>query len=183
VTRLILVRHGDAAAGWSEHADPGLSDLGHAQAREMAATLAPLGPLPVWVSPMRRCRETAAPLAEQWGVDVVVEPRVGEIEAPDHDVATRGPWLHDVLGKTWPELPAAQQAWRDGVLASLLGLAQPCVVVTHFVAINAAIGAATADDRVVCHRVGNCSTITFDTNGTSLTLVSLSAEPDATEVL
>lgn len=183
MNRVILVRHGDAAAGWSEHADPGLSDLGQAQARDMALSLARLGPLPVWVSPMRRCRETAAPLVEQWGLAAIVEPRVGEIEAPDHDVTTRGPWLHDVLGKTWPELPAAQQAWRNDVIACLLGLDGPCVVVTHFVAINAAIGAATADERVVCHRVGNCSTTTLETDGTSLTLVSLSAEPDATEVL
>ena len=183
MNRVILVRHGDAAAGWSEHADPGLSERGQVQARHLAMSLVPLGPLPVFVSPMRRCRETAAPLVEQWGVVPVIEPRVGEIQAPDHDVATRGPWLNDVLGKTWPELPAAQQQWRNDVIACLLALDEHCVVVTHFVAINAAIGAATVDDRVVCHRVGNCSTTMLETDGTALMLVALSAEPDATEVL
>jgi len=182
VNRVVLVRHGDAAAHWSEHADPGLSELGQAQARHLAVSLAPLGPLPVFTSPMRRCRETAAPLAESWGVTAIVEPRVSEIEAPGHDVATRGPWLSEVLSKTWPELPAAQQAWRDGVVECLLALDKPCVVVTHFVAINAAIGAAMVDDRVVCHRVGNCTTTMLETDGTSLMVVALPAEPDATEV-
>jgi broad specificity phosphatase PhoE len=178
-----MVRHGDAAAGWGDDLDPGLSPLGQAQARHVAESLKPLGPLPIITSPLRRCRETAVPLAELWNVVPVVEPDVGEIKAPDHDLATRGPWLTSVLGRTWPELPDAQQAWRAAVLNALLSLTEDCVVVTHFVAINVAIGAATVDDRVVCHRVGNCSSTMLETDGNALMLVAAPAEPDATEVL
>ena len=95
----------------------------------------------------------------------------------------RGPWLQSVLGSSWPELPAAQQEWRDAVLARLLSLTEDCVVVTHFVAINVAIGAARLDDSVVCHRVGNCSTTTLETDGNTLTLVGLAGEADRTRVL
>ena len=48
----------------------------------MAEVLAPLGPLPVVVSPLRRTRETAAPLLARWSVEPVVEPAVGELTAP-----------------------------------------------------------------------------------------------------
>jgi broad specificity phosphatase PhoE len=181
VNRLILVRHGDAAAGWGDELDPGLSVLGQAQARHLAESLKPLGPLPIVSSPLRRCRETALPIAGQWNVTPAIEPDVGEIKAPDHDLATRGPWLASVLGSSWPEMPAAQQAWRAGVLACLLSLTGDCVVVTHFVAINVAIGAATVDDRVVCRRVANCSTTMLESDGHSLMLVAAPAEAE-TEV-
>jgi broad specificity phosphatase PhoE len=133
---------------------------------------------------MLRCRETAAPIADRWRVTPVVEPDIGEIQSPgDHDLATRSAWLDVVLHQTWPELPAEQQAWREALLARLVSLTEDCVVVTHFVAINAAIGAATHDDRVVCRHVDNCSTTTFDTDGRTLTLVDVSGEAERTQVL
>lgn len=179
----MLIRHGDAAAGWGADLDPGLSELGQAQARHVALSLQPLGPLPVLTSPLRRCRETAMPLVEQWGVTPVVEPRVGEIEAPDHDLSTRGAWLAEILPQQWTDVAPELRAWRDHVLACLLSLTEDCVVVTHFVAINVAIGAATADGRIVCHRVGNCSTTMLESDGHSLMLVAAPAEPEKTEVL
>ena len=183
MNRLLLVRHGEAAAGWGADLDPGLSERGHAQARHVALSLQPLGPLPIVSSPLRRCRETAAPIADQWQAPPAIEPAVGEIQAPDHDLATRGPWLASVLESSWPDMPSPQQAWREGVLACLLSLTDDCVVVTHFVAINVAIGAATVDDRVVCQRVDNCSTTMLESDGRSLMLVAAPAEPESTEVL
>ena len=64
--RLILVRHGRAAAGWGADLDPGLDELGRTQAENVAKVLAPQGPLPIVTSPLRRCQETAAPLAALW---------------------------------------------------------------------------------------------------------------------
>ncbi|MEY2431010.1 MAG: hypothetical protein QOC92_735 [Acidimicrobiaceae bacterium] len=181
--KLVLVRHGEAAAGWGDALDPGLSELGRRQAQQVADRLAPLGPLPITTSPMLRCIETAAPLAERWGVASTPDDRISEIQAPDHDPATRGPWLDEVLHKRWTELPADQRAWREAVLAFLLSLEHDCVVFTHFVAINAAIGAATADGRVVCRRVANCSTTVLDSDGASLMLLEAPVEREQTEVL
>ena len=181
--RIVLVRHGEAAAGWGDDADPGLSDTGRQQARDVAHRLVARGPIPILTSPLLRCRETAAPLAEKWGVTATVTAGVGEIQAPDHDVSTRGPWLREVLGRRWVELPPAQQQWRDDVLATLLAQTEDCVVFTHFVAINVAIGAATADGRVVCRRIDNCSTTVLDSDGASLMLLESPAEAAQTEVL
>ena len=181
--KLVLVRHGEAAAGWTDDADPGLSELGQHQARDVADRLVALGPLPILTSPLLRCRETAAPLAEKWGVTPVVTDRVGEIQAPDHDVATRGPWLREVMSQRWIDLTPAQQQWRADVLSCLLEQPTDCVIFTHFVAINVALGSATADGRVVCRTVANCSTTTLESDGESLVLVEPPAEVSRTEVL
>jgi len=181
--KLILVRHGEAAAGWTDDADPGLSELGQQQARDVAERLVALCPIPILTSPLLRCRETASPLADKWGVTPVVTDRVGEIQAPDHDVATRGPWLRDVMTKRWVDLPPAQQQWRADVLACLVEQPADCVIFTHFVAINAALGSAVADGRVVCRTVANCSTTVLESDGESLTLVEAPAEVPQTQVL
>jgi hypothetical protein len=57
------------------------------------------------------------------------------------------------------------------------------VIFTHFVAINVALGSASADGRVVCRTVANCSTTVLDSDGEFLTLVELPAEVSKTEVL
>src|SRR5204863_69523 len=80
-----LVRHGKAAASFSEARDPGLDEAGAAQAEAMAERLAPLGPLPIISSPLRRTRETAMPLERRWRFTARVEPAVGEIPSPSDD--------------------------------------------------------------------------------------------------
>ena len=52
--------------------------------------------------------------------------------------------------------------FRDGVGGRLLALDADTVVFSHFVAINAAIGAATGDDRVVIRSLDNCSVTVID---------------------
>ena len=64
---ITLVRHGKAAAGW-EDKDPPLDDTGRAQAEAMALAMGD-EPRPLFVSPLRRTRETAAALERLWGID------------------------------------------------------------------------------------------------------------------
>ena len=45
--RITMVRHGQAAAGFSDDLDPGLSELGRAQAEAAADALAAIGPQPM----------------------------------------------------------------------------------------------------------------------------------------
>jgi broad specificity phosphatase PhoE len=163
VSRLLLVRHGRAATGWDADFDPGLDEVGRRQAETMAGGLAGLGPLPVVVSPRRRTLETAAPLARVWGVEPFVEPRVGEIATPDGlGLADRGTWLRDLMGRRWPELDRDLQVWRQTVIDALWALDADTVVVTHFVAINVAVGWATADDTVVIVSPDHCSITRLD---------------------
>lgn len=64
MSRLLLVRHGQASAGSRDY--DRLSELGWRQARELGCYWARLGLVPdrVWVGPCRRQRETAEGVAE-----------------------------------------------------------------------------------------------------------------------
>jgi broad specificity phosphatase PhoE len=157
---ITLVRHGKAAAGW-EDADPPLDATGQAQAEAMAAAMGST-PRPLYVSPLLRTRETAGALERAWDMAAIVDPRVGEVQAPMDGLDERMGWLRGFLGGTYEAAGAHYCAWRDSVLDALRALPDGAVVVTHFVAINAAIGKAWQDDRVTCQPVDNCSMTTIE---------------------
>lgn len=183
MSRLVLVRHGRAAAGWDADPDPGLDDVGRAEAEAVADALASIGPLPIVVSPLRRTLETAAPLEARWGVQARVEPRVGEIASPEAmSLQERGAWLRQAMAGTWADLGPAYEAWRDDVVDCVRSLPEDTVVVSHFIAMNAVVGRATGDDRVVCFVPRNCCRTIVDSDGTSLTVVDLGEEADQTVV-
>ena len=177
---VVLVRHGEASAGWSGEADPGLSELGRSQAAAVAEDLVALRPGALVVSPLRRTRETALPVAERLGLEPVVEPLVGEVVAPPgrDSLEQRGPWLRAFMAGSWQQAEPSLHGWREGVLSALRGLADRAVVVTHFVAINVAVGAALGDDRVGSFRPGHCSRTTLRVLPSGLEVVSLGAEAD-----
>jgi broad specificity phosphatase PhoE len=186
VSRLYLVRHGRAAAGWTENADPDLDQLGRAQAVTVATELAAFGPMAILTSPLRRARSTAAAFERIWNVGAVVDARVGEIPSPpgaDGALQRRGPWLGGVMTSRWDDAKLGEtlQAWRRQVVEALIGADQDTVVTSHFVAINAAVGYATDDPRVTCFRPDNCSCTVLDVEDGRLKLVERGREA-ATEV-
>ena len=180
VSRLILVRHGRAAGGWDDDLDPGLDELGRAQAEAMADLVAPRGPLPILVSPMRRCRETAQPLERRWQATATVDAEVGEIPSPPSvAMEQRTAWLRNAMAGTWADVGADYSAWRDSVVARLRAIDEDTVVVSHFVAINAAIGAALGTDQIVIAALDNCSQTVIDVVDGRLVLVEQGFEaPD-----
>lgn len=180
--RLYLVRHGKPAGTFSETADAGLDPAGAAQAEDVAGRLAPLGPLALLTSPLRRTRETAAPLERRWGRAAPVEPRVAEIPSPSLGLAERGTWLRGVMAGRWSEQAPALRAWRDDVVRALAGCAEATVIFTHYVALNVAVGHATGDDRVTCFAPGHCSVTILEVDGATLRLIEKGAEA-ATQVL
>ncbi|MBM3489763.1 MAG: histidine phosphatase family protein [Alphaproteobacteria bacterium] len=180
VARVYLVRHGKAAATFAEATDPGLDDRGREQAIDLTKRLAPLGPLPVLVSPLRRTRETALPLCQRWEIDPVVERRVAEIPSRDNDLQARTLWLRGIMGQRWGEVEVWLQPWRQGVIDCLVALPRDTVVVSHFIAINVAVGAATGDDRVVGFRPDNCSCTILQADGSHLTLLERGREGQTT---
>lgn len=162
MARVIFVRHGRASAGW-EHVDPGLDDLGHEQAAAMADLLAPLGPLPIVTSPLRRTQETAAHLARRWNTTPVIDAAVAELPSPDgYGLDQRVAWLREAMQGTWSQLPDDFRAWRDSVVERARRFDTDTVVVSHFVAINAVIGAALDDDRMVIASLDNASCTAVD---------------------
>jgi broad specificity phosphatase PhoE len=168
-----MVRHGKAAAGFDGHLDPGLDDVGRSQALATATELAPLGPLPVYSSPLARARETAAPLAERWHADIVIEPRVAEIPSPTEVLAERAAWLHQAMQGRWRDLNEELKAWRGELVACLEALTEDSVVFCHFIAINVAVGAAQDDDRVVVFPPDNGSVTVLSNDAGTLRLVEL----------
>ena len=179
MTRLYLVRHGRASAGWDTDPDPGLDEIGARQASAVAARLAPLGPLPILTSPLLRCRETAASLASVWNGLVRVEPTVAEIPSPDGiAMADRIDWLRKAMGGMWADLGGRYVDFRDQVVTTLCGIETDSVVFSHFVAINAAIGMAIGDDRLVVRSLDNCSVTVIDVLEGALQLVESGHEAD-----
>jgi broad specificity phosphatase PhoE len=182
VVRLYLVRHGKAAASFSEAANPGLDATGIAQAEAMAERVAPLGPLPIITSPLKRTRETAMPLERRWRFTARIEPAFGEIPSPMDDPAVRGEWLRGVMAGTWSGQPVALKIWRQHIVEGLVALQGTTVVVTHFVAINVAVGYAEGDDRVVVFAPDNCSVTVLDVDDGVLRVARRGVER-ATQVL
>ena len=179
MTRAYLVRHGRAAAGWDTDPDPGLDELGREQALAVARRLASVGPLDVVSSPLLRCRQTAFPLAAAWGSEVRVEPDVAEIPSPEGvPMAERVDWLRRSMAGTWAELGPRYTEFRDGVVAAIVSLPADTVVYSHFVAINAVIGVALGDDRLVSTSLDNCSVTVVDVVDGVLRLVETGHEAD-----
>ncbi|MGE0880584.1 MAG: histidine phosphatase family protein [Acidimicrobiia bacterium] len=79
---LVLIRHALPVRRELEGgaADPELSDVGHLQASLVAAHLGEEAIDALYVSPLRRARETAAPIAETIGLDAVVVDGVAEFD-------------------------------------------------------------------------------------------------------
>lgn len=178
MARLFLIRHGEAAAGWGAELDPGLSERGRAQAAALLERFP--APLPLVVSPMRRTRETAAPLERAWGYPGRIEPVISEVPSPVREFAERRAWLDRLMAGRWAEAPQLA-GWRESLLRFLRGAAEDAVLVTHFIAINAAVGAALGEDRVACFRPDHCSVTELEADGRSLRLTKLGREA-ATEV-
>ncbi len=181
--RIYMVRHGRAAAGFGEDMDPGLDDLGRSQAAAVAENLKSLGPLPILSSPLKRCRETSAPLAALWSKTPVIEPRVAEIPSPPGmSLEERVVWLRKHMGGHWTGSAPDLETWRDACVGAVLALTEDAVVFSHYVAINVLMGAAMGDDRVVVFSPDNCSVTVFDNGGGKLRLLEKGGEASLTRV-
>ena len=180
-----MIRHGKPKSGWGdEHADPdpGLDQTGREQAEAACALLLalPEPPTLILTSPLRRCRETAEPLARALGIEAIVEPRVAEIPTPKSIPALeRGDWLRSAFAGEWAGIEGDIDylAWRDGV-AEAVAAHPGAAIFSHFVAINAAASAALGKPEVMAFRPDNASITAFETDGLRLTLVAQGREAE-----
>ena len=178
---IFLIRHGEAAASWGDHPDPGLSDLGRAQAQAASEALVRLGAAGAVTSPMQRCRETAAPFEMRAGLSARVMPEVSEIATPE-SVPDRVSWLRELMTGTWDKGGEDLVRWRQEMTKSVHALPDGVAVFTHFVAINALVGALEGDDRVTLFRPGHCSITRLERRGGVLRVAEYGSE-SATRVL
>ena len=153
---IMLVRHGEAAASWGAHKDPGLSETGHQQAAAVAEELSYFNHEQIITSPMRRCRETADHFSQLCGKPVKVDHAVTEIPTPA-GLEDRSSWLKGLMSGTWETAPELLLNWRHELIKKLASMPEDCVVFSHFVAINAIVGALEKSDKVMLFRPDHCS--------------------------
>ena len=98
MTELLLLRH---ALPLSGHADPGLSDVGLAQANRVAQWLTGSRIDAIVTSPLRRARETAAPIEATLALtaEVINDLREWELDDPNQ--------VYDALEDMAPDDPRA----------------------------------------------------------------------------
>ena len=168
MNRIYMVRHGRAAAGFAQSIDPGLDELGLVQAESVAGQLRSLGPMALVTSPLARAVQTAMPLARMWQREPKIEPCVGEIPSPPGmRLEDRTDWLRTLMHASWSGSGIELLSWREALIAALLARTGDTVIFSHFVAINAAMGAAMGDDRIGLFSPDNCSVTVFQvTDGT-----------------
>jgi 2,3-bisphosphoglycerate-dependent phosphoglycerate mutase len=133
----VLVRHGASAAAvpgepfesLEGQSDPPLAPEGERQAKAVARRLASETFAGLFVTPLRRTQQTAAPLAEAIGVEPVVVPELREVMLGEWEggelrirAANRDPLFFEVMeAERWDAIPGAEPAeeFAERVLAGL----------------------------------------------------------------
>jgi broad specificity phosphatase PhoE len=176
--RLYLIRHGEPTGSWgtSPDPDPGLSELGHQQAKVAGDRLRLLTPKQIVTSPLRRASETSLPLAQALDMKPSIAHAVAEIPSPENmSVANRGDWLRAIMQREWNAVEPGLRKWRQAAIDYLLSLDTDTAVFSHYVLINVAVGAAIGDDRVHCFAPAHASITVLESKGNVLSLVELGA--------
>jgi broad specificity phosphatase PhoE len=189
MTHLYMIRHGRPAAAWGGgDDDPGLDPEGVRQAQEAAQTLISMPPderpISVVSSPLRRCIETARPLAVALGTEVEIVTEVGEIPTPAALApGERGAWLRTSLLGRWPDIRGDldYDLWRRTVFDAIRQ--RPgAAIFSHFVAINAVLSVLEGRDQVIAFRPDHTSITVLDAREGDVRLVARGREA-ATSVL
>jgi serine/threonine-protein phosphatase PGAM5 len=130
VSRLFLVRHGEAAG---EDGDPGLSPAGVEQARRLGERLRDQAVVEVRHGPRRRAAETAAVLGAACAVPVVGDDGLEDrtpVPGPGQESV-----YPDWLGSFFAAVPAAERdeggARLTAAVRTCLADDRPVVLVTH----------------------------------------------------
>jgi probable phosphoglycerate mutase len=126
--RLLLLRHGEttpmrdgvAVPLLEGQSNPDLDPVGVDEARRAADRLAAEDVAAIYVTPLVRTHQTAAPLAERLGLELVVEPRLIEVHLGEWEggeyrrrVAEKDPIaLRIVEEQRWDVIPGAEPMER-----------------------------------------------------------------------
>lgn len=152
---LLIIRHAlpQRVEVVGRAADPPLSETGVRQAEALAAWLAPEGIDAIYTSPMNRARETAAPIGEVTGLDVVVEDGVSEYDkdseayVPIEELKAEGDprWTEMLAGGYFSEEGIDPAEFQAGVVDAMERIitdnaSRTAAVVCHGGVMNAYVG-------------------------------------------
>jgi broad specificity phosphatase PhoE len=111
---LLLIRHGETAlnaeARFRGRANIDLNDRGRQQAEALARGLPRSFPIDrIYSSPLKRCLQTARPLAAALGLTVVPEPKLIDLDY--------GEWQGRIIAEVAEQSPQDYAAWLAGDLS------------------------------------------------------------------
>ena len=150
-SHIILVRHGEASAGWSTHPDPGLSAQGRQQARTSGRSLInELSYYQLLSSPKKRAMETMEIMIKEKKYLFELDPRFIEIPSGNVDADKKKDWLLKIFTTPIEELPEPVKDWRNKLIDWLKEAEGNFIVTTHFMVINALVSHITGNEVISC---------------------------------
>ena len=178
--KIILIRHGEAASSWEKSADPGLSNLGKAQAEECSNELLKIKNISSFSlisSPLTRARETSEPLSRKINIPISINPLFAEIPSPGINLSERKEWLQKIFKMKLSDLETPQKKWKDAIIAEIKNLNSPTIIFSHFMVINIIVSYLKESDLVVSFYPDNCSITNLSKNKKGkIELISLGSE-------
>ena len=148
-SHIILVRHGEASAGWSMHPDPGLSTQGREQAENSGKSLInELSYYQLLSSPKKRAVETMEIMHTKNKFPFKLDSRFIEIPSDNIDANKKREWLSRIFTTPIEGLPEAVKEWRSNLINWLKDAEGNFIVTTHFMVINALVSYITSNDAI-----------------------------------
>jgi len=176
---IFIIRHGEAAKLWDEDPDPSLSEKGQLQSNGIVQKL--INELDgkefkVLSSPLKRARETAAPLQKKLGFEIKIDDTFAEIPSPEITLSDRKNWLKSIFDTNVADLGEVQKNWRDGIINSISRLEEHTVIFSHFMVINCVVGWLEKRSQMVSFYPDNCSITKIEIDDNTIKLVTKGEE-------
>ena len=148
-SHIILVRHGEASAGWSMHPDPGLSELGFKQAAEAGKSLIEkISSYNLLSSPKKRAIETMEMMIQEKRCTFQLDSRFIEIPSDNVNADEKRDWLTKIFITPIKDLPQAVKEWRNSLIDWLNEIEGNVIVTTHFMVINTLVSYITSNNKI-----------------------------------
>ena len=194
MVKIYLVRHGEAAEGWTSQ-DPPLSELGKSQAQSLLGFVNStidensINNIDFISSPLNRCKETASLALEKIYSEILINDNFRELPSPTVDLKKRVNWLRRILPLTWSELLKDKETkdsgvnfiqWKKNIINNIYSLNKDTIIFTHFVVINSIIGEILKSDKIVNFQPSNCSITEIRKINDRLKLVKLGKSLEST---
>ena len=194
MVKIYLVRHGEAAEGWTSQ-DPPLSELGKSQAQSLVSFVSStidensINNIDFISSPLNRCKETASLALEKMYSEIIINDNFRELPSPTLDLEKRVNWLRRVLPLNWSELLKDKETkdsgvnfieWKKNIMNNIYSLNKDTIIFTHFVVINSIIGEILKSDKIVNFQPSNCSITEIRKINDRLKLVKLGKSLEST---
>jgi len=149
-SHIILVRHGEASAGWATHPDPSLSSKGKLQAEITRKDLIDkIDCYRLCSSPKKRAIETMEIINPEKRYPVKIDSHFIEIPSERINAEQKNDWLANILTTPVDELPYFVKEWRNSLIKWLDNVDDNYIITTHFMVINALVSFITKKNVIL----------------------------------